>query len=132
MKEQANKSPTAVGAVSSAIAVHIASRRWFSFLRLGHVMRWKKRLLWICIVIASPVVLYFLTAPFILDILWTRSWEPNLKGHAYETSISWELYAPARAAVTRVWFGRGTYDYYCYNICHMGLLMGMEESEDDK
>jgi hypothetical protein len=30
-----NKSPepTAVGAVSSAIAVHVASRRWFSFLR---------------------------------------------------------------------------------------------------
>jgi hypothetical protein len=32
------KSPehlTAVGAVSSAIAVHVASRRWLSFLRLG-------------------------------------------------------------------------------------------------
>jgi len=30
-----NKSPepTAVGAVSSAIAVHVASRRWLSFLR---------------------------------------------------------------------------------------------------
>ena len=30
-----NKSPepTAVGAVSSAVAVHVASRRWFSFLR---------------------------------------------------------------------------------------------------
>ena len=30
-----NKSPepTAVGAVSSAVAVHIASRRWLSFLR---------------------------------------------------------------------------------------------------
>ena len=30
-----NKSlePTAVGAVSSAVAVHDASRRWFSFLR---------------------------------------------------------------------------------------------------
>jgi hypothetical protein len=32
---QSNKSPepTAVGAVSSAIAVHVASRRWLSFLR---------------------------------------------------------------------------------------------------
>jgi len=30
-----NKSPepTAVGAVSSAVAVHVASRRWLSFLR---------------------------------------------------------------------------------------------------
>jgi hypothetical protein len=25
--------PTAVGAVSSAVAVHVASRRWLSFLR---------------------------------------------------------------------------------------------------
>ena len=34
-KMQPNKSPepTAVGAVSSAIAVHVASRRWLSFLR---------------------------------------------------------------------------------------------------
>jgi hypothetical protein len=33
--EQLNKSPepTAVGAVSSAVAVHAASRRWLSFLR---------------------------------------------------------------------------------------------------
>ena len=30
--------PTAVGAVSSAVAVHVASRRWLSFLRQG-VMR---------------------------------------------------------------------------------------------
>ena len=32
---EANKSaePTAVGAVSSAIAVHVAGRRWLSFLR---------------------------------------------------------------------------------------------------
>ena len=35
MTEQPNKSPepTAVGAVSSAIAVHATSRRWLSFLR---------------------------------------------------------------------------------------------------
>jgi hypothetical protein len=35
MKTPPNKSPepTAVGAVSSAIAVHVASRRWLSFLR---------------------------------------------------------------------------------------------------
>jgi len=33
--QQPNKSPepTAVGAVSSAIAAHVASRRWLSFLR---------------------------------------------------------------------------------------------------
>jgi hypothetical protein len=33
--QQPNKSPepTAVGAVSSAVAVHVASRRWLSFLR---------------------------------------------------------------------------------------------------
>jgi hypothetical protein len=32
---QPNKSPepTAVGAVSSAVAVHVASRRWLSFFR---------------------------------------------------------------------------------------------------
>jgi hypothetical protein len=28
--------PTAVGACSSAVAVHVASRRWLSFLRWGH------------------------------------------------------------------------------------------------
>jgi hypothetical protein len=35
LKKQPNKSPepTAVGAVSSAIAVHVASRRWLSFCR---------------------------------------------------------------------------------------------------
>jgi len=35
MKPAPNKSPepTAVGAVSSAVAVHVASRRWLSFLR---------------------------------------------------------------------------------------------------
>jgi hypothetical protein len=33
--EPPNKSPepTAVGAVSSAVAVHVASRRWLSFFR---------------------------------------------------------------------------------------------------
>ena len=33
--EMPNKSPepTAVGAVSSAVAVHVASRRWLSFFR---------------------------------------------------------------------------------------------------
>jgi hypothetical protein len=36
-----NKSlePTAVGAVSSAVAVHVASRRWLSFFSLGHIVR---------------------------------------------------------------------------------------------
>jgi len=35
MTPQPNKSPepTAVGAVSSAIAAHVAGRRWFSFFR---------------------------------------------------------------------------------------------------
>jgi hypothetical protein len=88
--------------------------------------RLKKKLLWIGIAVTCPVALYFLTAPFMLDILWFRSWEPNIKGHAYETSISWKFYAPARAAVTKDWLGRGAYYFYCYNICRMGLLMPME------
>jgi hypothetical protein len=35
MKPQPNKSPepTAVGAVRSAVAVHVVSRRWLSFFR---------------------------------------------------------------------------------------------------
>ncbi|MGD1086310.1 MAG: hypothetical protein ABSA47_16360 [Verrucomicrobiota bacterium] len=76
--------------------------------------------------------LYFLTAPFMLDVLWTRQWEPNVKDSAYEKTASWNLYAPARAAITADWFGRRLYDGYCYDVCRMGLLMPMEVSKDDK
>ncbi|MGZ4973648.1 MAG: hypothetical protein ACXWDN_12885 [Limisphaerales bacterium] len=65
-----------------------------------------------------------------IDALWRWSWEPKIKGRAYQTSFSWKFYGPAEAAITRVWFGRDAYDYYCYSICHMGLLMPMEPSDD--
>jgi|GEM_PF-5929436 len=84
--------------------------------------RWKKRLFWIYGTAVGFVVLYFLTAPFVLDYLW----KPNVE------SSSWKLYAPARAAVTRDWFGRRAYDFYCYDICHMGLMMPMEVSHDGR
>ena len=61
-----------------------------------------------------------------LDILWTKRWEPNLKNHAYTTTASWKFYGPARSAITRDWFGRDFYDAYCYRVCHMNFLMGME------
>jgi hypothetical protein len=92
-------------------------------------MRWKKPMLWIGIAIASPVVVYFLTAPFMLDTLWFRCWQPKLKGRAYENTVSWKIYAPARAAVTREWAGRDIYDWYCYDVCKMQILMPMESSE---
>jgi hypothetical protein len=40
-----NKSPesTAVGAVSSAVTAHVASRRWLSFVRPLHVTTMKMR-----------------------------------------------------------------------------------------
>ena len=92
--------------------------------------RLKKRLHWIGIAVCCPVALYFLTAPFILDYLELKYWDPASRDCV--KTWSWKLYAPARAAVTRDWFGRGAYDFYCYDICRMGLLMPMEVSKDYK
>jgi len=74
------------------------------------------------------VALYFLTAPIMLDILWMQSWELKSEERTYTKTVSWNFYAPARAAITRVWFGRDFYDWYCYKVCHMKLLMPREVS----
>jgi hypothetical protein len=94
--------------------------------------RWKKRLFWVGGAVLCPAALYFLTAPFMLDILWARYWEPKIRAGAYKASFSWKFYAPARAAVTRHWLGRRAYNIYCYDVCHMGLLMPMEVSHDEE
>ena len=77
------------------------------------------------------IALYFLTAPLMLDILWTKSWHPRLKDRAYTKTWSWRFYTPATAAITRDWSGRDLYDWYCYRVCHMGLLLTMEASSRD-
>jgi len=79
---------------------------------------------------ALAVAVYFLTAPLMLDILWKRSWELNVKSKSYEKTCSWRFYAPARAAITRDWFGRDFYDGYCYKVCGMRLLMPMDVAQD--
>jgi hypothetical protein len=77
------------------------------------------------------VALYFLTAPFMVDVLWTKRWEPNLKNGAYTTTVSWKFYAPARSAIASDWFGRNLYDGYCYQVCRMKLLLPMEFSHGE-
>jgi len=81
--------------------------------------------------VGFPPAVYFPTAPAMLDLLWDTKWSLNLKGHLYKQTWSWKFYAPARAAITRDWFGRPFYDDYCYDICHLQLLMPMEVGHDE-
>jgi len=69
-------------------------------------MRMKKIISVVAGAVFAFTALYFLTAPFMLDVLWNRQWEPNVKGNADTMTASWEFYGPARAAITADWFGR--------------------------
>jgi hypothetical protein len=66
---------------------------------------WKKKSLWIGGAMLCPVAVYFLTAPFMLDYLDVEVWQPQ--GSGTRAHVFMEIYAPARAAVTRDWFGLG-------------------------
>jgi hypothetical protein len=59
------------------------------------------------------VILYVLTAPFVLD-------------RTYQSPWSKTFYAPVRFGIQKDWFGRGIVHWYCYDVCRMGLLLPLE------
>lgn len=63
--------------------------------------------------IACLVLLYVLTAPFVLDKAYKESW-PKI------------FYAPVIAAIQKDWFGRGMAQWYCYDVCEMELMFPLE------
>lgn len=73
----------------------------------------KKRLRWIVIGIVCLVLLYVLTAPFVLDKTYKESWPKT-------------FYAPVIASIQNEWFGRGIAQWYCYDVCEMELMLPLE------
>ena len=76
--------PTAVGAGRSAVAVHVASRRWLSFLRLGKwlVRAGELRSLALVLAASSSTVTFFRSPHFAAKISINR-------GRSLARNLSW-------------------------------------------
>ena len=76
---------------------------------------WLKKVPLICILL---LFLYALTAPFILPI-------------AYFSKVGKFVYKPVILAIRKDWFGRDVVFWYCYDVCHMDLLIPIEPNKDE-
>jgi len=77
---------------------------------------WLKKIPLICIVL---LFFYVATAPFVLPV-------------AYSSKPGRCVYKPVILAIQKDWFGRGVVFWYCYDVCHMDLLIPIEPNSEDK
>jgi hypothetical protein len=78
----------------------------------------KRTACWIGIGISSLVALYFLTTPLILPRV---IHQPVLR----------VVYSPVIHGIEDEWFGCEFFRWYCFDVCHMQLLMMFESPKPE-
>jgi len=78
----------------------------------------KRRTVWIGVVFCSLIAAYFLTTPFILP-------------RVIDRPAARIFYSPMIHGIEDYWFGCGFFRWYCFDVCHMRLLMKLEFGKDD-
>ena len=75
---------------------------------------WLRRIVMgVFIGICVTTMLYVLTAPFIFPTV-------------HKTRIGHVFYRPIALSLEKKWFGRDIMWWYCYDLCHMSLLLPIE------
>jgi len=75
--------------------------------------KFKRGAFWIGIGFSSLIALYFLTTPIILP-------------RVIHQPVMRVIYSPMIHGIQDDWFGCGLFRWYCFDVCHMQLLMIFE------
>jgi hypothetical protein len=78
----------------------------------------KRRVILIGGICCLVFAVYFLTAPFVLP-------------HVIHRPIMRAFYSPVIHSIEEHWFGCEVVRWYCFDVCHMKLLMPLQYGPED-